>query len=325
MPLKIKLSVGNEIRRFTLPDDCSYDVLRTTLCSLFGNTLPSEFVITYKDEEGDLVSITSDIEFHAAKILAADPLLRLSINVAEKPKEVVNPAIDIDSIMQQVRSHPNLKSFFIGSETSSPNSSNVEDNLRDFLQKFLSVPLIQQLIPFAQRAQQAAQQAAQQMKPYAQVAQEAGQQAAQQLIPLAQAAQKVAQEAHQQFLPIAQQAGQQLLPLAQAAQQAAQQAQEQLLPFAQQAAQQAVNQVQKVVQQATAKASSTTTPVATSESNCSPVDVSKQYRECWQEQLSILQDMGFQDTEHNIHLLEQFEGRTDRVIEALLNGFVYDE
>jgi len=244
MELKIKFYIGDEIRRLSLPANCSYALLRSTLSKLC--SLSQDFRIKYKDEEEDMVSITSDQEFQAAKTLAANPLLRL---------------------------------WIFGESTS-------------LMQQVISSPVIQQLVPLAQAAQQASQQ----------------------LIPLAQAAQE-------QIIPLVQKAGQKLMPFVQSAQQVAQeqiiplaqQVGEQLLPFAK-AAQDAVKQVQEAVQQVVQQAKAVSNPVPRNSNGDDELHSDK-----WDEQLLLLKDMGFcQEQDLLVYLLEQYNGRTERVIEALL-------
>jgi len=270
MQLTVKFYIGDEIRRLTLQDNCSYAFLRTTLSNLC--TLPRDFLIKYKDEEGDMVSITSDIEFQAAKALATEPILRLWICGDLKEKKIGNDVC----FMEQVKSSPVV-----------------------------------------------------------QAANEMAQQAAQQLLPIAQAGQQAAQQAAQQFIPFAQQFGQQIYPYVQAAQQVAQ---EQLYPLAQQAAKQFMpfaQEVAKQVQQAVqppAKAPVVSTsrnqvvesqpvPESTPTSVQVSSDVASErpaYYKQWDYQLNLLKDMGFcQEEDHLVHLLEQYEGQTERVIEAL--------
>jgi len=180
MQLTVKFYIGDEIRRLTLQDNCSYALLRTTLINLC--TLPQNFSIKYKDEEGDMISINSDHEFQAAKTLAKEKILRLWICGDLREKKIENVAC----LKEKVRSSQVIQQLAPLAEA----AQQAAEQLLPIAQK-----AGQQLLPYAQAAQQAVQeqlipfiqQAAQQLIPLAQ-------QAAQQLIPLAQAAQEAAQE-----------------------------------------------------------------------------------------------------------------------------------
>jgi len=299
MQLTVKVYIGDEIRRLTLQDNCYYALLRTTLSNVCN--LSRDFLIKYKDEEGDMISITSDIEFQAAKTLATEPILRLWIFGYRKERM---------------------------------------ENVASLTEQFISSPVYQQFAPYAQAAHQVAQQAAHQLFPSDNAGQQAAQQAAQQFIPLAQqagqqllpyaqAAQQVAQE---HIIPLAQQAAQQLIPLAQ-------QAAQQLIPAAQEAAKQVqqacsmqpvkvpVSTSPKPVPKSTPVPESTPVPKSAPVSESTPASTQvnsdvdsdlRAYYQRWEEKLNLLKDMGFcQEEDHLVHLLEQYEGQTERVIEAL--------
>lgn len=86
MPLIVKIKYGTEIRRFTLQDPISYNVLCRTLTELFPHnnvTFSDSYTIKYYDDEGDLVSIETDEELHEASRLARSHsnVLRLELFV----------------------------------------------------------------------------------------------------------------------------------------------------------------------------------------------------------------------------------------------------
>lgn len=86
MPLIVKIKYGTEIRRFTLQDPISYNVLCRTLTELFphNNIIFSDsYTIKYYDDEGDLVSIETDEELYEASRLSKSHsnVLRLELFV----------------------------------------------------------------------------------------------------------------------------------------------------------------------------------------------------------------------------------------------------
>jgi len=92
----LKVNFGDDLRRISVADDCSYADLRKTLQSLFHKSLPSGFIIKYKDEESDVLSITSDSELQEAKTIHKQ-LLRLTLiapPTGEKSNEKPESATD---------------------------------------------------------------------------------------------------------------------------------------------------------------------------------------------------------------------------------------
>jgi len=71
----------SEVRRFVVPQDCSTSMvyLKEKLRSLFGNQLSKGLKITWKDEDGDDVSIESDEELVIALHEMKGPLYKLSV------------------------------------------------------------------------------------------------------------------------------------------------------------------------------------------------------------------------------------------------------
>jgi len=82
MSLPIKTHFGDDVRRLTLPSGATYLQLRQTLIELYGN-LPAGFLIKYKDEDDDTITISSDFELQEAFRVASRqtrPLLRILIS-----------------------------------------------------------------------------------------------------------------------------------------------------------------------------------------------------------------------------------------------------
>jgi len=62
----VKTFLGNDVRRFLLPEEASYEELKSLVNSLYGNNCSDNFIFKYHDEERDLCSITSDVELNEA-------------------------------------------------------------------------------------------------------------------------------------------------------------------------------------------------------------------------------------------------------------------
>jgi hypothetical protein len=106
--IKVHNSQQNDLRRISLPDETTYIQLRNTLKSLFGGAaLPQRFLIKYKDEEGDFLSITSEIEFAEAKKLNPN-MLRLTIVPPSTEKITELPKTE-DKTEEKQNSKPDLK------------------------------------------------------------------------------------------------------------------------------------------------------------------------------------------------------------------------
>jgi len=153
MELTLKVYVGDEIRRLTLQDNCSYVLLRTTLINLC--SLPRDFLIKYKDEEGDMVSITSDLEFQAAKILATEPIFRLWIYATKME--------NAPSLVEQVISSPVIQAAQQLSPYPQAGQQTAQQAARQACQELLS-QASRELLHSAEVAQQAAQETAKQVQ-----------------------------------------------------------------------------------------------------------------------------------------------------------------
>jgi len=73
-----KVHCGKEFRRFLLPSS-QFEALSTQVRTLFGFTLDEPISIKYTDEEGDMVTISSDEELKFAIELFAGGLIRLTV------------------------------------------------------------------------------------------------------------------------------------------------------------------------------------------------------------------------------------------------------
>jgi len=88
----LKVVFGQEIRRISLPDGPKYDQLIANVQSLF-DSLGGNWTLKFKDDEGDLISITNDLELEEALSASKGGILRLQLIVneekipAQTPKE----------------------------------------------------------------------------------------------------------------------------------------------------------------------------------------------------------------------------------------------
>lgn len=72
--LTVKASLGDEMRRLRLRKDASYAVMVSELAKLFGFPVADQCVLKYTDEEGDLITMSSDSELREAMAVAPDVL-----------------------------------------------------------------------------------------------------------------------------------------------------------------------------------------------------------------------------------------------------------
>lgn len=73
--LKVKSAFGQDLRRFTLTAGTSFDELKKKLVDIYGR---DDLCIKYKDDEGDLITMTCDEDlYEAANILAKDDVIRV--------------------------------------------------------------------------------------------------------------------------------------------------------------------------------------------------------------------------------------------------------
>lgn len=90
--LSVKISYGTEIRRVTLPNT-SYGSMLEHTSSLFG--LPqADIVLKYEDDDGDKISMSSDMELQEALRLskATQKILRLFVELKAAPQTSESPA-----------------------------------------------------------------------------------------------------------------------------------------------------------------------------------------------------------------------------------------
>jgi len=109
--ISIKFRFQSEYRRVSIPEESSLQDVLSLAKSLFGSTLEDRvFCLKYRDEEGDIISVTSDLEFkeaiRIAKLLETeDPVIRFVVLAAPKvvkQEDVIHPAI-CDGCEQKIK------------------------------------------------------------------------------------------------------------------------------------------------------------------------------------------------------------------------------
>jgi len=91
----IKFQHEDDIRRITVQQCLPIKDLIELVRSLFRENLPQPFVLKYKDDEGDFVTITSDRELEEAFRLFKDVgILRLYVHKIDAPTKVSTPTLE---------------------------------------------------------------------------------------------------------------------------------------------------------------------------------------------------------------------------------------
>jgi len=106
----VKIEYEGDIRRITLEEGATYSSLLALVAELFRqSSLPQSWVLKYKDEDGDFVSVTSDREFAEALVSAQKTLLRFYVKAQTKP--VVTPIVPTEQKKPAVPSTSTPTSF----------------------------------------------------------------------------------------------------------------------------------------------------------------------------------------------------------------------
>jgi len=85
----VKLQFNDEYRRFFFNRSCKFSELLEKVKTIL-SLKDEEFVIKYKDEEGEWITISSDMELETGLILAKDALFRLHISLVSQKKDTEN-------------------------------------------------------------------------------------------------------------------------------------------------------------------------------------------------------------------------------------------
>lgn len=81
----VKSDLNGDLRRFSLEDEATLEALSGLLLLLYPTEELGHYRIKYKDDEGDLLSITSTTELHEAIRVTrtvSPPILRLTLQLA---------------------------------------------------------------------------------------------------------------------------------------------------------------------------------------------------------------------------------------------------
>jgi len=105
MSVVLKISLNQDLRRLSIPSSTSYNLVLDHVRKMFGLAETSHIVLKYTDDEGDLVSITSQDElleaFRVCGVLRP-PILRVSVSVGSAPaivpKEVETEPLYVASL-----------------------------------------------------------------------------------------------------------------------------------------------------------------------------------------------------------------------------------
>eukprot|EP01121_Diplochlamys_sp_Union-15-3_P010637 TRINITY_DN3003_c0_g3_i1.p1 TRINITY_DN3003_c0_g3~~TRINITY_DN3003_c0_g3_i1.p1 ORF type:complete len:280 (-),score=53.46 TRINITY_DN3003_c0_g3_i1:23-805(-) len=77
MSILVKIKLGEEFRRISFKQQPTFQEFRSTLQQIFKEEALSEFVIKYKDEEEDLITVSSDLELSEAFTINRNQILRV--------------------------------------------------------------------------------------------------------------------------------------------------------------------------------------------------------------------------------------------------------
>jgi len=142
----IKLQFKEDIRRVTVDHWLNFSELRNLALTLFENALPSAYVFKYKDDEGDLITVSSDRELSEAFRLGKDQeIVRISIfpQQENKPNPNANSnsndkqASFIEMLLGMVQGNPFLRDLLNNLEIE---VKSVPDAFREFCKEPSQVP-----------------------------------------------------------------------------------------------------------------------------------------------------------------------------------------
>lgn len=104
---------GSEIRRFVMGDVKDFKAFKGTIAQLFPALAGKEFTLSWRDADGDLITMSSDLELSQAALNMEDGLLRIYASVAqpgtpetagaEAPADKVHPGVLCDVCDTEIR------------------------------------------------------------------------------------------------------------------------------------------------------------------------------------------------------------------------------
>jgi hypothetical protein len=104
----VKTSLNEDIRRFSVKEDCSWSNFKQLMYKLYDVDVTA-YRITYKDEEGDDLSITTDEELKEGLRIASEmnpPILRVTLKMTNPLSSSQNLASSISSLSLSSSSIP---------------------------------------------------------------------------------------------------------------------------------------------------------------------------------------------------------------------------
>jgi len=104
----VKTSLNEDIRRFSVKEDCSWSNFKQLMYKLYDVDVTG-YRITYKDEEGDDLSITTDEELKEGLRIASEmnpPILRVTLKMTNPLSSSHNMASSISSLSLSSSSIP---------------------------------------------------------------------------------------------------------------------------------------------------------------------------------------------------------------------------
>jgi len=100
----VKFEYQKDIRRVAFEKVLSLEEIKTIAKSLFRDTLPQSFVLKYKDDEGDMITVESDRELAEAFRLYKDKgILKITVfpAVVQKKEVPLMPRVEPISNIKQ--------------------------------------------------------------------------------------------------------------------------------------------------------------------------------------------------------------------------------
>eukprot|EP01103_Thecamoeba_quadrilineata_P002688 TRINITY_DN12599_c0_g1_i1.p1 TRINITY_DN12599_c0_g1~~TRINITY_DN12599_c0_g1_i1.p1 ORF type:complete len:283 (+),score=52.19 TRINITY_DN12599_c0_g1_i1:19-867(+) len=142
----LKINFSGEIRRVPFPvPKPTWEQLHILLRTIFVEKYHPEIQITYLDEEGDQITMNTDIEWSSAyDYLAAQPLPRLNISLPEFPFSEGPPPVPLYFYQQNNQQSQQPISTIPINSAASPNLRSISQDLPALLEDILG----HKLLPF---------------------------------------------------------------------------------------------------------------------------------------------------------------------------------
>jgi len=98
--ITLKASFQADVRRVSVPIVSTYEQIKQTLTTLF--ELPQTFSIKYQDEDGDFITITSDLELTEAINLSKNKqpsMLRIFVDMISNPVNKMSDSLNLTGVV----------------------------------------------------------------------------------------------------------------------------------------------------------------------------------------------------------------------------------